>query len=114
MKPNKCPVCGGETCAILFGKWYCGCDKCKTLGPVRSTRSEAVKAWNSMRFVNVVDEPMSRPTCGTCVWSGPCEDDDALVRCDGFRGYMKKTARCCPHHQDGPEWARQEAERRRK
>lgn len=52
LKP--CPFCGYETLEVydyaLPGdprpKWSVSCEMCMTLGPQKSTKSEAISAWN--------------------------------------------------------------------
>ena len=42
-----CPFCGSWIIALLLkAHWYMRCEECGAKGPRRSTRDEAVGAWN--------------------------------------------------------------------
>ena len=48
LKP--CPFCGGKARVTEFAGWFygmCLCyDECRTCGPVKGTKEEAIEAWN--------------------------------------------------------------------
>ncbi|GAG83717.1 unnamed protein product [marine sediment metagenome] len=45
---NNCPACGriADLTQDLDKKYYVGCLECKTRGPGRKTRHNAIAAWN--------------------------------------------------------------------
>lgn len=75
LKP--CPFCGGKGGAkALFGCCAVMCKKCRSAGPERATRNEAIDAWN-MRWYDGISGFIDTfsPKLQSVIADWTCDDD---------------------------------------